>query len=142
MTQPNNELTKEKILAMESGRELDALIAEKVMGWSIYHYDKDVPERCYYMLVDDKFEVVADDKPWSLRNGERKTEEEAWKDNRQWSSDISVAFEALKATKRIVHLEGHFHTGWSVVLDGKYTATEWDLPIAICKAALLAVMDL
>lgn len=89
-------MTREEIEELEAGEELDKLVAIHVMGWSIYHYDKDVPERCYYMLVDSGLDAVADDMPWSWRNGERKTEEEAWKDNKPWSTDITAAWKVFE----------------------------------------------
>lgn len=140
-------LTREEILAMEPGPELDKLIAEHVMGWSIYRYDKDVPKRCYYMLVDKSFDSVVDDGSWNA--GERKTEEEAWKDNRSFSTDISAAWEVVTQLKL---------NNWEFIIaseDDKIDVTfYWDAhrmegaifggtaPEAICKAALLAVLNL
>ncbi|OZQ66092.1 hypothetical protein CA600_12595 [Paenibacillus sp. VTT E-133280] len=34
-----------------SNQELNRKLAE-LMGYTVYYYDKDVPENCYYMLVD------------------------------------------------------------------------------------------
>jgi hypothetical protein len=147
-----NSITEEQILAIGPGKELDALVAVEVMGWSIYHYDKDVEERCFFMLVDENFDPVANDVPFTLRNGERKTEEEAWKDNRPWSTDISAAWEVVEKMKSL--------NWWSVVSsdlghpDGDWSALFfWDpngesfetraqtAPEAIVKAALLAKVN-
>lgn len=100
-------LTREEILSMPVGRELDALIAEKVMGIPVTKKKR-------------RFEHVH---------------------VAPFSSNISAAFEVLRKTGRIAAMEGHFHTGWAVVLDGKFTATEWELPHALAKAALLAVIE-
>jgi hypothetical protein len=140
-------LTREEILAMEPGRELDKLIAEQVMGWSIYRFDKDVPERCYYMLVDKSFDPVVDDGYWNA--GERKTEEEAWNDNRPFSTDISAAWEV------VMHLKSKYwyfmlsdeNEGWEASFywdphRPAFEAVSSDAPQAICKAALLAVLKL
>lgn len=56
-----------------SERELYIALAQ-ALGWSVYHYDKDVESRCYYMLMDHEFDPVV------IFDGERKTEEEAWDD--------------------------------------------------------------
>ena len=55
----------------------------KLLGYTVYHYDKDVGESCYYMLMTPDFEPVAD--LW--HEGQRKTEAEAWNDMPQFSSD-------------------------------------------------------
>lgn len=55
----------------------------KLLGYTVYHYDKDVGERCYYMLMTPDFEPVAD--LW--HEGQRKTEAEAWNDLPRFSSD-------------------------------------------------------
>lgn len=141
-------LTREEILAMKPGPELDKMIAEHVMGWSIYRYDKDVPERCYYMLVDKSFDPIADDGTWNA--GERKTEEEAWKDNRPFSTDISAAWEVADKLKIAIIPQSS-----SAPDNLKYLArAEWDFrqneidvfaetaPEAISKVALLAVLKL
>ncbi|MFB6364497.1 hypothetical protein ACFCP7_10585 [Paenibacillus elgii] len=62
------------------------------MNWQIYHYDKDFEERCYFMLVDENFDAIAADYA-DPRNGERKTEAEAWDDCPDFSRDISAAWE-------------------------------------------------
>lgn len=63
---------------MMTDDELNRLVAERVMGWSIYHYDKDYASNCYYMLTDADGDPVA---PFAgLHTGERKTEAEAWAD--------------------------------------------------------------
>ncbi|QUL57546.1 hypothetical protein KDC22_14345 [Paenibacillus tritici] len=137
-------LTREEILAMEPGPELDKLIAEHVMGWSIYRFDKDVPERCYYMLVDKSFDPVVDGGYWNA--GERKTEEEAWNDNRPFSTDISAAWEVLnKVIEMGMEINVGFYQKWDCALD--YRGTQWNeqadtAPEAICKTALLAVLGL
>ena len=61
-------------------RKLDIAIA-KALGYSVYHYDKDVAERCYCMLMDAEFEPVM------FIGGERKTEAEAWDDVHDYSTD-------------------------------------------------------
>lgn len=148
MTAP---LTREEILAKEPGPELDKLIAEHVMGWSIYRYDKDVPERCYYMLVDKSFDPVVDGGYWNA--GERKTEEEAWKDNRPFSTDISAAWEVvthlMNDRKDVIVQCVSFEVNrlfdcaiYEHEEEVAVTSMLGSAPEAICKAALLARLNL
>jgi len=139
-------MTREQILAMDTGREFDYLVGEKVMNYSIYHYDKDHPDGCYYMLVDENFESVTDEVGWSV--GERKTEKEAWKDCPNYSTDIAAAFEVvekltaagycfkLKYDPRIY--EQNFTAELKHLLGNViYEAKAETAPHAICLAALL-----
>ena len=77
-----------------SDKEKSKFIAENVLGWSIYNYDKDVPERCYSMLMDENFDPVANDVPWSWRNGERETEELAWDDCPDLTANTDLVMKA------------------------------------------------
>lgn len=49
----------------------------KLLGYTVYHYDKDYAKNCYFMLMDAEFDPVVTS---SFRAGERKTEDEAWSD--------------------------------------------------------------
>lgn len=143
------ELTREKVLAMVEGKELDRLVAERIMGWQMYHYNKDVPSRCYYMLVDENWDAVADDVPFTLQNGERKTEEEAWNDNKSFSTEISAAWEVLEKL-----VDNGFTVGaskyaennlyYAHVLKNGVDICDVQMmssaPEAICKAALLTTI--
>lgn len=81
-------------------REINRRIAEK-LGYTIYHYDKDMPAHCYYMLMDPEGNAVAfktnsvSDENTSLRIGERKTEAAAWEDCPDWAGDPRYAVELL-----------------------------------------------
>lgn len=70
--------------------EINRNIAE-LKGYSIYHYDKDVLERCYFQLWDEDGDPVV----WKIYEGQRKTEEEAWQDVPDWASDLNTAFELV-----------------------------------------------
>jgi hypothetical protein len=116
------EMTREEILSMEAGRELDALVAVEVMGW---HNDHEVP---YYDWVQESNEVIHISKRWSP------------------SSDIGAAWEVVE--KMIAN--GWWNTdigfGSGIVVsfdDGSTThqAKADTAPLAICRAALLAVME-
>jgi hypothetical protein len=138
---------------------LDKDVAEKVMGYTIYHYDKDVEERCYYMLMDENFDPIANDIPWSLHNGERKTEEEAWSDCPKFSSDISAAWNVVEKVLSDEQYKWSFGMEYSSVIDWvvdftprvnhpkarEYPAFQVVASTpseAICKAALLAISSI
>lgn len=65
-------------------RELDSRVA-RALGYTVYHYDKDHAENCYYMLMDAEFVPV------NFIDGSRKTEAEAWSDAPRFSSDLAAA---------------------------------------------------
>lgn len=145
-------ITREKILSMPVGREMDKLIAIHVMGWQMYQYDKDIEENCYFMLVDDEFEPVAEWEGYSVKQGERKTEEEAWRDNRKFSTDISAAWEVceifreklfskrkryMDELQRVISADRGLKNALIVWPDVFW----WISPSAICRAALLTTLQ-
>lgn len=73
----------------EPGPARNKAIGETWLNYTVYHYDKDVPERCYFLLVDGEFDQVAPFAHWG--SGERKTKEEAWADCPNFSGDIAAA---------------------------------------------------
>lgn len=68
----------------------------KMLGYTMYHYDKDHPDKCYYELWDSQGEPV-------VLRGERKTETEAWNDAPNWSEDVALALGLW-----------HGYSGWSI----------------------------
>ncbi|MCG7406759.1 hypothetical protein MH117_04955 [Paenibacillus sp. ACRRX] len=134
--------TREQILSMPVGRELNKLAATEVMGWLMYHYDKDVAENCYYVLVDEEFESVS-----NALDPECETEEEAWNHCPDFSGDIAAAWELVKILSKKYGVEVYENAGPSseckLYPRGKTpihvisaTTTE-----AITKAAILAMME-
>lgn len=95
-----------------SNRRLDYLAGERLLGYTIYHYDKDVAERCYYMLMDANFDPVYD-----LFKGERKTEAEAWEDCPYFGSDWGAAMIALRTA-----INKH---GWDVEIEYRKRDGTW-----------------
>lgn len=65
--------------------ELDTQCAQ-ALGYTVYHYDKDYAENCYYMLMDAQFNPVV-----SMFKGARQTEAEAWGDAPMFSADPEAA---------------------------------------------------
>lgn len=142
MTPEEIQISREDILSMESGRKLDKLIALHVMGQSVYHYDKDHEENCYYELIDSEGYAVD---PFG---GERDTEEEAWDTCSYYSESLNDAWEVVEGLQKShlytdVRTCADFYEVW--ITDhskGNQTVTvaHPELPEAICKAALLAVL--
>lgn len=137
--------SKEQIDSM-TPEQLKRAIATDVMGLSIYHYDKDWEDNCYYVLWNEALEPVAKYEGWNT--GERKTEEEAWADCPDYLNDITAAFEVAEKFKLrgflLNFLEGNSsEVGWHCTTEYKWHVRGCETPAeAIVKAALLAVMDL
>jgi hypothetical protein len=135
-----NGMTRDEILAMEPGRELDALVAEKVMGWTVFrsetpnHYDLLDEEYAHGFPPGEDINSV----PFEIE---------------EYTTDISPAWKVLEKhrnRKNLVTLVGD-EKKWkcritamiNVVygIDVHDTQCEFKTaPEAICKAALLAVM--
>lgn len=114
-------MTREEILALPTGKKLDALVAEKVMGWEAK------PGRAYYWTGKDR--VVR-----SVFY--------------QFSTDISAAWELLckfKTHQVTFHENGFYQQSDMkyrvIIAKNQHVAYANTAPEAICKAALLAVMD-
>jgi hypothetical protein len=106
-------MNKEEILQMTAGRELDAHVAEKVTG-----------------LKPDKH------RPGNFINGGNYSV-----GVRSYSSDISAAWEVFIIFDFPSLEKGHDEDGndYFVVQIGPHRAIAETAPLAICKAALLAV---
>ncbi len=104
-------MNKEKILAMKPGTDLNIKVAEEVLG---------------YAVIND--EILG----WMERP--QKAEEGAiWAELRHYSEDLDAA-------DSVVHfmIQAGYHEAihWEEFGEGRYSKAE-----AICKAALLAVME-
>ncbi|MEK5419404.1 hypothetical protein [Paenibacillus sp. FSL L8-0708] len=82
----------------KTDQQLNRVLAE-LMGYTIYHYDKDVAERCYFELT------APDGYPEIVFGGERNTELEAWADVPNYCNDPAASLEvqtkAIEANKLI-----------------------------------------
>lgn len=127
-------MTRDDILSMSAGKELDELVAEKVMGW----------KRTGQCWKDDR--------------GNTRTIELTSFGSFEPSQDISAAWEVVEKLK-----DGYqyFYTGWDYPTETYFAqfieaiATDDEVgvelreinsisetaPLAICRAALLAVME-
>ena len=131
-------MTRDEVLALKPGRESDALIAEKVMGWKIrreivltYGSNPLATFRTLYTVTDGR---GIDWSPTYDLDGV---------DLPRYSTDIGAAWEVVEKVD-IVEISKSYRAGgewyWSVFVNGNCTYAK-SVPEAICKAALLAVMD-
>jgi hypothetical protein len=117
------DLTRDEILEMEAGEEIDKLVAEKVMGWYVSSYG----------LVDREH------KPGDVFLGDVC---ECWSP----SFSISAAWEVVNKLKEQSDIVDVWHESWEWHCDiGSYgdcqTVKADTAPLAICRAALLAVIE-
>lgn len=119
---------------MEAGRELDALIAEKVMGWT------NVAERRNTFTRPGAL-IPSDWRGWSgdTPNGEREQLIPPY------STDIAAAWQVVERfSAKWIDIVYRPDAGWWVTIDGRGHgnaggAIEKTLPLAICLAALKAL---
>jgi len=126
-------MTCEEILKLEPGPKLDRLVAERVMGWKL-GVDADT-------RIDSK---------WVWRSGKR------WSPSRDIAAAMDVISKLLESglfldiySPREAEAPDWFHGDdeWVVFVcdwdheDGIAHAGAGTLPLAICRAALLAVME-
>jgi hypothetical protein len=134
-------MTHDEILAMPAGREMDALIAEKVMGYVRMHYPDENSWGEHYF--DDEYPSADCYKQVHFDN---------------WSTDIAAAWEVVLhfmndgwCPNLVNDDNGHWALSFVGVNNIPCTSqTSWiddqrfwcdEAPLAICRAALLAVMD-
>lgn len=134
-------MTKEEILNMKPGRELDILIAEKVFGWKRIegpHYDYNGP--CEYgdVLIPPE---MSEDEAFAMMPPKGKVP--LWYFvTEKYSTDISAAWEIIEKFPRF-EIEKNSEGIWCVLMDEKwnrFVGYGETAPEAICKAALLAKM--
>lgn len=114
---------------MDAGRELDALVAEKVMGLEVKPYEKlkgsDIPEYFGTLWV-----------PSADQN--RGTPYQQWLPLPHYSTSIAAAWEVVEKLKDDdFHLEEH-GTHWKAGFGPRWRGAE-TAPHAICLAALEAI---
>jgi hypothetical protein len=122
-----DKMTRDEILKMEAGPELDALIAEKVMEWTEWPISGD-----YVTLHGKTGHTIDTFNP---------------------SSDISAAWEVVEKLQDtpteyffeicktpVIWRQSGKPTHWHVELGGQKAYAD-AAPLAICRAALLAVME-
>jgi hypothetical protein len=126
-------MTKEEILAMEAGREIDFLVAVHVMNLCVLDNVQMYGDGC--VMSDNGFDE------WMKHPMFGKTEDPDLLE--PYSTNISAAWEVFlkvdhdKERSKIVHLS---FDQWVCCFDDIKSSECKSAPLAICKAALLAVM--
>lgn len=142
-------MTREEILNMPAGREMDVLIAEKVMQLDHYEHRWEADGEC------EKCKCVTDFHSGRIYLNYKKIDYRDCTNPDPYSTDISAAWEVVDEIKDkwgMVNLE-YSHDKeldppdadkWSVYFDidfdDSFMAFADTAPLAICRAALLAVV--
>jgi ABA sandwich protein len=135
--------------AMEAGRELDALVAEKVLGWT------DVGMKKMYTIVGG--DITANELAWAEVDGEESRGIAPGSPQYEWgrgefpvprfSTDIAAAWQVVQELRKrdiCVDIEVRENVSvWAPPPDGPmsidWTSVADTAPHAICLAALRAV---
>ena len=124
-------MTREQILELEAGPELDWLMAGKVMGWK--RTTDGAPPGCAYWKDGDGFICATEDPGGNLN----------WNPSR----DIAAAWEVVEDRRRwgwtwkMTGMPGHWHVAlYNEEFEFLSEARAAELTVAICRAALLAMM--
>jgi len=138
--QEGDAMTREEILNMEAGQEIDELVAEKVMGWHIVTEGRRSPawydsEGRYQHHVAADYESYEDDENFHLVN---------WHPSQSmlWAEEVVEKFYSMKLDKYSNGEEWRCYLVMGkdgVNADGNGVANT--APLAICRAALLVVME-
>jgi hypothetical protein len=131
-------MTEDDIRKMDAGREMDALVAEIVMELELSEIDG------YYRTTVTLTRYPApgftrfDTEPWNKEIPEYSTDiAAAWEVVKKMQSPPDEYFFGIKMTPAIPH-KGK--PCWHVELGGIFAYAE-TAPLAICRAALLAVIQ-
>jgi len=126
-------MTKEEILAMEAGKELDKLVHQQVFqlcvhDWKLRYSKRNDNSYYYCPKCKDKF--------WGLMP----------ESTPRYSRDISVAWQVLEKIKELLsghHFDIHFCSDGlpEFHIDGEVLVATNEVPEAISKAALIAVLE-
>lgn len=161
-------LTREQIENMPAGKEMDALVAELVMGGFVKYPEEWSKEKENWYWLHPKAGVLVG-RPYLLPQitkeamGMYSHQYEAWKP----SEDISAAWEVVEKINKMIYQKKlsydynyltldclGFHDGYAASFDSNLNA-EWyedienckfaahadTAPLAICRAALIAVLE-
>ncbi|TGE35902.1 hypothetical protein E4K67_22560 [Desulfosporosinus fructosivorans] len=155
-------MTRDEILAMVPGRELDALVAEKVFGWTgrktVYRWDdRKKHERPLIIFTDGDRKNADNYTPYVDNNGTKINYSEPHKVFIPpcYSTDISVAWDVVEkmCKGRSYEISSSFQdeydvgdVGWLITWGNMGSPGQEEIwaptiPEAICKAALLAKED-
>jgi len=128
-------MTRDEILAMEAGRELDALVAVEVMEWTRY---------------PNKHGLTVMSRPGAMPHHAQIDQ------HPNFSTDIAATWEVVEYMGPIPFSlrfqpadawrtgdgEVYCHAHWTCWFEGSVWAEAPTAPLAICRAALLAAMEM
>lgn len=140
-------MTRDEILNMEAGRDMDMLIAEKVMGWHkgnyVFSSGKTIGE-----CDDDWLDADGRFMCGIAREGEYEDDEDF--NLLHWHPSESILW-AWEVVEKLISMKWEFYTErvgvlWWVLFENDCNildrCAEADTaPLAICRASLLAVME-
>lgn len=131
--------TRDKILAMEPA-ELSLAVAEVIFKAKVWRNDRDPDARLLVGEIRGSLNPLVG--KW--RNAQwTNSDERAWLDCPKYAEDMSAAWDVMEHLNPLYNLElGNTTGGWNLFIFGSENIDAETAPVAICKAALLAVMDL
>ena len=132
-------MNREQILAMGQGRELDALVAENVMGW---HTFSPIDPDCDHSVGVNGYR----------RNFAFDPNDDKYKPFPLFSTDISAAWKVVEKIQEsgcCVEVGGYTNEFSANITKPSENGVRWlavcnrvsSAPEAICKAALIATLD-
>ena len=132
-------MTKEEILAMEVGTELDALVAEKVMGHPMPDF---IPENALDLYLAGA-PIHYDS--WTCVCRYDEGDVPKWVPD-PYSTDISAAWQVRQRIFDTMGKQLHLHQSLNNIWWAKFRLTEIfasskEAPEAICKASLLTKLE-
>lgn len=130
-------MTSDEIVNMPAGNDLDALVAEKVMGWTWRAFQ---PAHEIGDLVRRPYPPDWSAIPRLVASGNERLAGGWDSDLPRYSTDIAAAWEVVD---RMVELGDHILGRFDGELDGMqpiHTMNAVEASLSICRAALLAVM--
>jgi hypothetical protein len=137
------EITRDQVLGMAAGRELDSLVAEKVFGWRRIKgpkFDYDGPVESNDVLIPPT--IIDEDEAFRMMPPKGAIPFFYFV-HRGYSTDIAAAWEvvekSLKDIKRVTLYKMPGGTWCCKVSD--ISCYDESAPVAICKAALLTTIQ-
>ena len=150
-------MTKEEIEGLEAGREMDALIAEKVMGYRWLYWTVAYGEERVRGLFPSEYHNPFDYEPWTSEVGNLRITKMST-GIMDYSTEIAAAWQIVEKMREQWSVENPDETffwqiidccehGWRVDVDWGHhdgvipiaSAAAETAPLAICRAAILAM---
>ena len=135
------ELTVDQVKQIKAGPELNILIAEQVMGWTLYHRYLDRPAN-----TQEDYDSAAQYDGWSWRGRKLFAEARKW----QPSQNIEHAWEIIEHLNWLWFEVGRENCNgirYDVLCyntpraDPEFHAIAETVPLAICRVALLTTLE-